>query len=118
LRFSAVGHPRAPQKPETQTDPDLLSFMPMQYLRLVHLAERQREARPGREQLAMPGRFPVPDVLREEPGRGCAPLDNQNAFFTDGPFIETKEYLAGSITRSGTRIAKSDAVLDPVPFRV
>jgi hypothetical protein len=67
----------------------------MQYLPLVHLAERKREASAGRKRVPMRNGFPAPDTPRNERRRTSAPLDDDRLFFTDGPYIETKEYLAG-----------------------
>lgn len=61
----------------------------MQYLDLVHLAERKRDALPG--QRHMPARLRMPVVGACLDPRGNRP-DDDGPFFTDGPYIETKEY--------------------------
>jgi hypothetical protein len=62
----------------------------MQYLHLVYLAERKRGmlACRGLPGTSPPGFQMPPHELRR--------LDEEGAFFTDGPYIETKEYPAGS----------------------
>jgi len=67
----------------------------MQYLHLVCLAEQKRKAPAGRDDVAMRGRFPALDALPDYSRRASARLDDGGAFFTDGPYIETKEYLSG-----------------------
>jgi hypothetical protein len=67
----------------------------MQYLQLVYLAERKREALAGLKQVPVRSGFPALDTPRNERRRTSAPLDDDRLFFTDGPYIETKEYLAG-----------------------
>ena len=66
----------------------------MQYLHLVYLAEQQRRALAGRDAVATWNRFPAPDTAAVE-RRSPQLQDDDCSFFTDGPFIETKEYLAG-----------------------
>jgi len=67
----------------------------MQYLHLVYLAEQERKALTGRNPVPMRSRLLVLDTLPYEGRRTSAVLDDGSLFFTDGPYIETKEYLAG-----------------------
>jgi hypothetical protein len=68
----------------------------MQYLHLVYLAEQQRKVLTGRDDAAMRGRLLALDTLPDVGRRTSAMADDGSLFFTDGPYIETKEYLAGS----------------------
>lgn len=67
----------------------------MQYLHLVYLAERKLKAIPH-------GACPAYGVDPAVAGPRCvgahlyARSDNGDILVTDGPFVETKEYLAGS----------------------
>lgn len=68
----------------------------MQYLHLVYIAEQQRGALTGREEKApVKTRFRALDTSRDQHAPPAVPPDDDNMFFTDGPYIETKEYLAG-----------------------
>lgn len=66
----------------------------MQYLHLVYHADQKRKALAGRDDVATWNRFPALDTAAVE-RRSPQLQDDGCTFFTDGPFIETKEYLAG-----------------------
>lgn len=62
----------------------------MQYLDLVRLAEWKCKALSGRKYApAGEPRMPAVGAHQDEAG---VPPDDDSAFFTDGPYIETKEY--------------------------
>jgi len=70
----------------------------MQYLQLVYLAEQKVKCIP---QAACPAYAADPPRLAVAGPRCvsahlCARSENGVVLVTDGPFIETKEYLAGS----------------------
>lgn len=68
----------------------------MQYLHLVYLAEWKNAALAGREQAAASPSIPTVDALRDERRESASRSDDDSPFFTDGPYVETKEYIVGS----------------------
>jgi hypothetical protein len=73
----------------------------MQYLHLVYLAERKNGAPADRERVAASA--PVAAVAAVDASRAASreippPSDDDGPFFTDGPYVETKEYIVGSRT--------------------
>jgi hypothetical protein len=66
----------------------------MQYLHLVYLAEQRLESISAPEKAAACG--PPFETAPAEPDTGGASPCAGGAFFTDGPFLETKEYLTAS----------------------
>jgi len=68
----------------------------MQYLHLVHLAEWKNEALAGCEEVAPSTSIPTANAVRVERREILPRSDDDSPFFTDGPYIETKEYIVGS----------------------
>jgi len=68
----------------------------MPYLHLVYLAEWKNGALAGRQQVGASASIPAVDPLRDERREGASRSDDDSPFFTDGPYIETKEYIIGS----------------------
>ena len=62
----------------------------MHYLHLVYLAERRLEVVSASEKA---GWAPPSEGAQAEQLDADASLRNGSEFFTDGPFLETKEYL-------------------------
>jgi hypothetical protein len=68
----------------------------MQDLHLAYLAEWKNGTLAGREQVAASASIPTADALRVERREILPRSDDDSPFFTDGPYIETKEYIVGS----------------------